>query len=271
MIQVEVKTAKGINISVAEGKGITVPIVAKVLASMGGGGGTGIPSGGVTSDLIADGAVIKSKLGEDVVAELDIYKTQIAGILWSNATFGVTGGKTVYVGDNPSLTVTATFTSSELTPDRIDITLPDGTVNTTANAKKATYTDTVAKTSGNYTYKGKAVVGSLSKEASTTLYVRNKVYKGMGASYSAIMTDSYKHTATTSIADGSFAGTSPADGSKFFLIVPSDVTAPKESEFTMGGAPAAINKSTVTVNGITYNVFETKGSYNSGAELNLKW
>jgi hypothetical protein len=275
-VKVHIKKADGINVSVGHSKGISVPLTGKFISGGGGGGGTGIPDGGVTTDLIADGAVTKQKLSRDVqgaINDVPSLKNQLAGLLWSSAKFAMSGGKTVHVNTNPNATIKATFTSSDLTPDTITITrpLPDNTVETFINMKEASITDTTSRASGNYTFSGKATVGDKSLTASTVLYVRNAVYKGMGASYTSIMTDAYKQTATTSVTDGSYSGKSPADGSKFFLVVPSDVSAPNASEFTMGGAPAAINKSTVTVNGITYNVFETKGSYNSGAELNLKW
>jgi hypothetical protein len=93
----------------------------------------------------------------------------------------------------------------------------------------------------------------------------------MATSYQDIMNDSYKMNPTTSVADGIYNGTSPADNSKFFLVVPNDVTQPNENEFTMGGAPASISKSTEVIGGITYTIFETNGSYNKDTNLNLKW
>lgn len=271
-VQVSIKKTEGIHVSLGRSNGVNVFLTGKFIG--GGGGGTGVPEGGVTTDLIADEAVTKQKLSSDVqgaINDVPSLKNQLAGLLWSSAKFAMSGGKTVHVNTNPNATIKATFTSSDLTPDTITITRPDKTVETFSNVKEASISDTTSRASGNYTFTGKATVGDKSLTASTVLYVRNAVYKGMGASYSAIMTDTYKQAATTSVADGSYSGKSPADGSKFFLVVPSDVSAPNASEFTMGGAPAAINKSTVTVNGITYNVFETKGTYNSGAELSLKW
>lgn len=257
--------------NLTEAKAYTDDEITKAVIS---GGGGVIVDGSVTTDKIAYGAVTSDKLSEEVQGTLgDILplKNQLAELLWSTATFTMSGSKIVHANTNPNATIKATFTSSSLIADEITITLPNGNIESVNKTNTLTYQDTTPRSYGNYTFTGKVVLGENNSIKTAIIYVRNKVYVGMATSYQDIMNDSYKMNPTTSVADGTYNGTSPADNSKFFLVVPNDVAQPNENEFTMGGAPASISRSTEVIGGITYTIFETNGSYNKDTNLNLKW
>jgi hypothetical protein len=65
-----------------------------------------------------------------------------------------------------------------------------------------------------------------------------------------------------------YDATATANGVRFYLLVPNDVTKP--TSFTMGGAPVDMASSTTTLDGISYNVFYTNATYNSGASVQIK-
>lgn len=107
MVQVNIVKRDGIVVSVSESKGINLELAAKFISGSGG-GGTGIPDGGVTTDLIADGAVTKQKLEQDVQNKLDsvpILSGKLNSLFWSQATFGlVSNPTTIYANTNTSVT-----------------------------------------------------------------------------------------------------------------------------------------------------------------------
>ena len=104
--------------------------------------------------------------------------------------------------------------------------------------------------------------------ASATIQARNPIYVGMGASAAAVAVNGNKMKALSAI--GTYSKTASADNQKFYLIVPSDVTAP--TKFSMGGAPFAMTKLTnQTINGISgYTVFESGGTYDTGTTLDIE-
>lgn len=287
MIQVEVKTAKGINISVAEGKGITVPIVAKVLASMGGGGGTGIPSGGVTSDLIADYAVTKQKLEQDVQNKIDsvpILSGKLNSLFWSQATFGMSANPTtIYANTNTSVTFTSTFTSSSIDAaevDEIRITSDsdyNAIVASSKKAKTATYTEAINLAAGkSKKLYSKVAVGTNTKTSSVTVAAYNKMYYGSLGSVPSKDT----FTSLTLIAASNTAKsktltfTSKENGHAFYLAVPVDVTQPTGCTNASGVSQGFTYKAEwdfVSNDGISYKVYRLGGaSYDKGVSFTFK-
>lgn len=209
--------------------------------------------------------------GSDKALSAEMGKTlnsQVASLLWGDASISLSGGKVIHANVSTSVTLTATFTSETLTPDSLAIELGGTTISRESGAKTLTYTESMKKSAGDYSYKATAVLGDNSKSATSTLQARNKVYCGMADSASAAMVDGNALSPVTS-AKNTYTRTASADGQSFYLCVPKDVTAPKANEFKMGGAPVVINTSTITNDGVTYTVFKTEESYNQGTELNI--
>lgn len=197
-------------------------------------------------------------------------QNSIASLLWGSATFAVTGGGVKHVGTNVPITITATFTSAELIPESIVITDKTGTeVQTVNNSKTASYSGNLNdKVAGDYAFNGKATIGSNVKTAKTIFQLRNKIYCGMGKSYTEVAKDDNALTPKTT-AGGTYSKTASANGQRFFLLVPADVTAPSKDKFVSGGAPVAIIQTSQTIGDISYKVFQTEGEYLSGVSLTI--
>lgn len=171
------------------------------------------------------------------------------------------------VATNVTITASVSDNSGSITASSITINTP--TVVTKTNVSSASSTFSLNTTNNSSTYTISAVSSGLPLAATATVYARYPVYCGMGTSYTAVATDSNKLSARTS-ALGTYTKTATADGQSFFLLVPSDVSAPSSSGFTMGGAPVGISTTSRSINGISYTEFKTNATYNSGTSLTIK-
>lgn len=119
--------------------------------------------------------------------------------------------------------------------------------------------------STNYTVKVKIADG---REATVTKSVTfvNPTYAGFGLTAASVMSANNKKLVTS--AKGTYAATN-ATGSaaKYIILVPSGVTAP--TNFMMGGAPYVMNTSTQVINGVSYTVLTSGGTYANGGSVNI--
>ena len=134
-----------------------------------------------------------------------------------------------------------------------------------------TNTNSISKTlslnlSADKTYSIVATYQGMTFNTSVKVSARYPIYVGMGTSASAVAVDGNKLTARTS-ASGTYTKSATANGQHFYILVPSDILA--LSNFTMGGAPFAMTSTTQTINGISYKVYESGATYNSGTQVNV--
>lgn len=142
-VQVYIKKTEGIHVSLGRSNGVNVSLTGKFIG--GGGGGTGIPEGGVTADLIADGAVTKAKLSEEVANELDAHQSKLDILYKVALTFSGGGNKKKGTSVNVTLSWTVKVngtsvnpTSQALNGETLDTTLRSKTF--TGVTENTTYT-----------------------------------------------------------------------------------------------------------------------------------
>lgn len=164
-------------------------------------------------------------------------------------------------------------TMSGVTPNTIAILEGSTTLASAENQASLTYENTVTLTSLSKAYRAQAIYNGGTFNANLTVYARNPIFAGFGASADSVINVEANKITPKLSATGTYAKTnSIGDGVYFYLLVPTDVTSP--SSFTMGGAPFVmtnIGQTSFTVNGesVTYNVFQSGATYNQGAEVNI--
>lgn len=214
-----------------------------------GGGGGGVV---IVNDLTTGGATkaLSAEMGKTLKGMVDAIST--GAVLTVSFSY-----PTAYKGE--SVTVTASL--SKVTPQTITL---DGT----SAQNQSSISKTVTATDSSKTYTATATYNGILMEGSGTLYARNKIYYGFGATASAVGIDANKYARTTTAAH-TYSGTASANGQYFFILVPSDIT--DVSTFTMGGAPFVMDTvTTTTIGGVTYYVHKSGNSYNSGTALSVK-
>ena len=170
----------------------------------------------------------------------------------------------IYKNTATNVTVSATM---KISLSASSIQIKDG--NTVEHS--GTNTNSISKTlslniSADKTYNIVATYQGMTFNASVKVSARNPIYVGMGTSASAVAVSANRLTARTS-ASGTYTKSATANGQHFYILVPIDVLA--LSIFTMGGAPFAMTSTTQTINGISYNVYESGATYNSGTQVNV--
>lgn len=263
----------------AEAKAYTDEKIAKINI-----GGGDIADGSVTTDKIADGAVTSNKLSNDVKSKVDsvpVLSGKLNSLFWSQATFAITATPSViYANTDTSVTFKATFTSSSIDAVEIDdirITSDSGystILKQAQGTKTIDYSETLnLSAKGLRTRYAKILVGTNTKNASVTVYAYNKMY--YGALTSAPTSDNYTNmtllTASSTAKSKTLTFTSNANGSAFYLIVPSDVTQPTGCTNESGVDQGFTQLEDITINGITYKRYRLGGaSYNQGANFTFK-
>ena len=221
---------------------------------------TGGEGGTVDPSLVA-----KVEEHED---EITTLQNQVLA-LSLGASAGISlSASTIYAKTATNVKVTATAVN--IIADKLSIKSGSSVLASADNVAKLEHTDSVtlaSKASKQYdavvVYKGMELIKSASVSA------RYPVYAGMGASASAVAGVASNKMSPRTSARGTYSATAPADGSRFYLLVPQDVTAPSVGGFVSGGAPAAFSQSTETINGLTYTVFASEGVYNKGVGITL--
>lgn len=250
-----------------------------------GGGGGEIPDGGITSDLIASGAVSEDKLEAGLKGKVDsisVLSGKLNGLFWSQATFGLSASPNViYAGVATSVTFTATFSSLSIDASEVDdirITSDsayNNVVESGSRTKSVSYTISKTLSAGtSNTLYAKVSVGTNTKTSSASISAYNKVYYGsLGSVPTADNYSGLKNLlGATSTAKGqTLTFTATENGHAFYLIVPSDVAKPTGCTNTSGVVQGFTPKGTITINGITYYVYRLGGSsYNQGASFTFK-
>ena len=248
------------------------------------GGGGAIPEGGITSELISDGAVSEDKLEGSLkgkVESISVLSGKLNGLFWSQATFVLKAEPSfIYAGEETDVKFTATFTSTQIGDSEVEeirITSDPQHSNVVKSAERSkTVSYTVNKTLGagksNALY-SKVTVGSNIKTASATVSAYNKVYYGSmctvptADNYSAL-----KSLVATNTAKGkTLTFTAAGDGHAFYIIVPGDVAQPTGCTNTSGVAQGFTAMGNITINEILYSVYRLGGSsYNTGVSFTFK-
>lgn len=205
---------------------------------------------------------------EEHEGEITTLQNQVLA-LSLGASAGISlSASTIYA--NTATNVKVTATAVNITADKLSIKSGSSVLASADNVAKLEHTDSVtlaSKASKQYdavvVYKGMELIKSASVSA------RYPVYAGMGASASAVASVASNKMSPRTSARGTYSATAPADGSRFYLLVPQDVTAPSVGGFVSGGAPAAFTQSTETINGLTYTVFASEGVYNKDVSITL--
>lgn len=225
----------------------------------------------ITANAEGGGTVIDPELAnkvEEHETEITTLQNQVLA-LSLGASAGISlSASTIYA--NTATNVKVTATAVNIIADKLSIKSGGSVLASADNVAKLEHTDSVtlaSKASKQYdavvVYKGMELVKSIS------LFARYPVYAGMGASASAVAGVASNKMSPRTSARGTYSATAPADGSRFYLLVPQDVTAPSVGGFVSGGAPAAFTQSTETINGLTYTVFASEGVYNKGVSITL--
>lgn len=181
----------------------------------------------------------------------------------------ISGGASVKLSVSPSVifkntatSVTISSTFSGGTPTSISIKDGDTEIATTASTTQN------VTASADKTYNVTAAFNGMTFNDSATLYARYPIYYGFGASAAAVGVAANKYTATTTAAH-TYSGTASANGQYFFILVPSDISG--LTQFSMGGAPFVMDEETTTaISGVTYKVYKSGNSYNSGTALTVE-
>ncbi len=167
------------------------------------------------------------------------------------------------VKKNASTSVRLTASFSGVTPDSMAI--YDGDEVLASDELKASVVATISRNmSGDKSYRAVAMYNGMQFNSSVNVAVRDCILYGFCGAYS---TPTKELSARTS-AVATYEDTASANGQVFCIYVPNGVTAP--TKFSMGGAPAVFNRSTKVVGGITYTVFTSGETYNSGTRLTIK-
>lgn len=248
------------------------------------GGGGAIPEGGITSELISDGAVSEDKLEGSLkgkVESISVLSGKLNGLFWSQATFVLKAEPSfIYAGEETDVKFTATFTSTQIGDSEVEeirITSDPQHSNVVKSAERSkTVSYTVNKTLGagksNALY-SKVTVGSNIKTASATVSAYNKVYYGsMGTVPTADNYSALKSLVATNTAKGkTLTFTAAGDGHAFYIIVPGDVAQPTGCTNTSGVAQGFTAMGNITINEILYSVYRLGGSsYNTGVSFTFK-
>lgn len=169
----------------------------------------------------------------------------------------------IYKGVSTPVTLTGTMLHG--TPSEMKL-MDGSTVLQTSQTSPITKSLNLNISENSKTYK---VVGTsdgvtVAKEAIVS--ARYPIYYGFAASAAALAVDANRYSPTTSAAH-TYEKTAAADGQHFYILVPSDISA--LSNFSMGGAPFVMTSSTATINGVTYKVYTSGNTYNSGTKLTV--
>lgn len=186
---------------------------------------------------------------------------------------------TIYRNEPQSLTLTGTMSNG--TPTSMKI--MDGSTElptTGTNPVISQPSVTVSGASKTYTIQG--VTLGMTLNGSATVNARYPIFYGFGANAAAVVADAdaqspvnaIRYAATTSAAhtyERTLAGSTDL---RFYILVPSDITAPTTDKFTMGGAPFVMTKTTQSLtvkgNSVSYSVYASGYEYASGTKIKVE-
>jgi hypothetical protein len=210
-----------------------------------------------------------------------VLSGKLNSLFWGQAIFSITATPSViYANQDTSVTFKATFSSSSidaLEVDDIRITSDSDYADALVQAQQSKIVscseplNLSAKSSK--TRYAKVLVGTNEKKHNVTVSAYNKMY--YGSLTSAPTSDNYNNmtllTASSTAKSKTLTFTSKADGSAFYLIVPSDVTQPTGCTNESGVDQGFTQLEDITINSITYKRYRLGGaSYNQGISFTFK-
>ena len=207
-------------------------------------------------------SLIKYK-NTNVEDELDNTAQKIA-LLYAKVDVTITASPgTIYKNEATQVTLTGSMVNGEPTAMKImdgDVVLATGD----SSPLVTTQNVTIDTNSHNYTVVG--TVMGLDIPNKVVVNARYPIYYGFAASASALAVNANRYSPTTTAAH-TYEKTASTSGQHFYILVPSDIS--PLTKFTMGGAPFVMESSTQTINGITYKVYTSGNTYNSGTKLTV--
>ena len=172
----------------------------------------------------------------------------------------------IYKGESQSITLTGTMSNG--TPTSMK--LFDGSTQLKATAATP-ITHTISGltlTDNSKSYRVEGVTLGMTLNASASVSARYPIYYGFGATSSDVKVAANKYAATMS-ANHTYEKTLAAGSANkyFYLLVPTDITAPAVDDFTVNKAPFVVTKnpSGDTVTG--YNVYRSANQYAAGKTI----
>ena len=195
------------------------------------------------------------------------------------------GKVTLSVSISPSPAVIKKNTSTQVTVTATVNNIPENfTLNyikinnttTTLNGNKGTLSETVSLESNTKKYSVEADVGGTKFTSSATLNARHSIYYGYDTPTENNLpanglSNLKEHGTAVTSAKMTYTMKQEKEGSyPFFILIPSDI-ATVPTQFSMNSTNFAMTKVTTShiINGITYTVFKSAGSYSTGKELKI--
>lgn len=182
---------------------------------------------------------------------------------------------TIYKANNTNLTVTGNFSASDanLIPKRLMIIFGGEEIAVAENSKTVRYTESINLTTNSKTFSIRAEVDPNNTGAVTvlttltTVNARYPIYYGFGNSADEVISSGTKVGATTTASRTYTSTNNKTEDCYFYILVPTDIGTP--TKFSMGGAPASMNTTSETLNGVAYKVIKSGGIYAPGAKVEI--
>lgn len=210
-------------------------------------------------------------IDQSVIDQINNNTSAITKLAQKGASLNltVTPNKTVFfIGDNVETTLTATFSSDILTPG--ELTIVDSNSQSlieNKNSKSVSVAINITNITGKKTYKAIAVIGDWKLEKRIDITAYNAIYYGMISGDFDFRKLTKLTTPKSSAKSLQFEATAPGEQSKFYILVPSDVTKP--TGFTSEKVPVYFEEETYTNGNITYSKYKVGGEYSQGTILTI--
>ena len=182
---------------------------------------------------------------------------------------------TIYKATQTNVTITGTFSASDanLIPKKMVLLWNGQELASAENSKTVRFVESINTTSNSKSYSVRAEVdpnntGSVTVlTANCSFNARYPIYYGFGNSADEVLTSGTKVGATTTASRTYTSTNNKAVDCYFYILVPTDIGAP--TKFSMGGAPANMNTTSETLNGVAYKVIRSGGIYAPGAKVEI--
>lgn len=190
----------------------------------------------------------QEEINNTFTSQINTFTSQINQLLVDKISVSLTANKRVHFA-NTQITLTATCGEAATS-----IEIKDGsTVLTTGSGTTLSYNVTP---DSNKTYKAVFTISGLTKEATVSTTLVNKIYYGAGSTYSDAVTE---RTDPSTSPAGTYTIVNAANGNSIFFVVPSTMTI-NSAKYGETGFPL---KSPVSLdNG--YKYYESEYTYDSG-------
>ncbi|AXH74496.1 MAG: hypothetical protein KNU04_gp29 [crAssphage sp. isolate ctbg_1] len=231
-------------------------------------------------NLVQEKALAKhlDEVNADIQSNTDQITVLSGQLLILTTGAKVTGGcspGTIYKATQTNVTITGTFSASDanLIPKKMILLFGSKEIASSENSKTVRFVESVNMTTNNRTYSVRAEVdpnntGSITVlTANCSFNARYPIYYGFGNSADEVLTSGTKVGATTTASRTYTATNNKTVDCYFYILVPTDIGTP--TKFSMGGAPANMNTTSETLNGVAYKVIRSGGIYAPGAKVEI--